>query len=179
MAARARHFPLAAAAQVTYPSQVPAAPIEVTSIGDAERALAYFNGFHDGFIQRLVVTSLDAIDPDLSQTCTGLFQVDLELAHYNSAADGRPLQPHTRRVYARFEGVREPRFEFAEEYLGNTIIALDVVPVTRRPMSMPRDEACLALELTRIFLVEAERRWETRRLRLFTFERATFREGDA
>jgi hypothetical protein len=158
---------------------VATAPIEVTSAADAERALAYFNGFHDGFIQRVVITSLDAIGPDLSQTCTGLFAVDVEFAHYNYAAGGRPLQPNNRRVYARFEGVREPRFEFAEEYLGNTIIALDVVAATRRPMSIPRDEACLALELTRSFLVEAERRWETRRVRLFTFDRATFLEGDS
>ena len=164
---------------MTYPSRVAVAPIEVTSVADAERALAYFNGFHDGLIQRLAITSLDTIDPDLSQTCTGLFTVDVEFAHYNYAAGGRPLQPHTRRVYAHFEGVREPRCEFSEEYLGSPIIALDVVPVTRRPMSMPRDEACLALELTRSFLIEAERRWETRRLRLFTFEHASFREGDA
>ncbi len=165
---------------MAYPFRVAAAlAIEVNSVGEAERALAYFNGFHDGFIQRLVITSLDAIAEDLSQSCTGLFAVDIEFAHYNYAVGDRPLQAHTRRVYARFEGVREPRCEFAEEYLGNTIIALDVVAATRHPMSIPRDEACLALELTRHFLLDAERRWETRRLRLFTFERATFREGDS
>ena len=101
------------------------------------------------------------------------------LALLLNAVGDRPLQSHTRRVHACFTGVREPRCEFAEEYLGSTIIALDIVAATRRPMSNPRDEACLALELTRSFLVEAERRWETRRLRLFTFERATFRESDS
>jgi len=156
-----------------------ASSIDVTSVDEGRRALAYFNGFHDGFMQRLVITSRDMIAEDLSQSCTGVFDVDIDFAHYNYAATGRPLQPHTRRVCARFEGVRAPRCDFAEEYLGNTIIALDIVPATRRPVGAVREEACLALELTRNFYVEAERRWESRRAPMFTFERATFREEDS
>jgi ABC-type transport system substrate-binding protein len=39
--------------------------IEVTSADEGLRALDYFNGFHDGFMQRLVITSRDTVLDDL------------------------------------------------------------------------------------------------------------------
>jgi hypothetical protein len=53
----------------------------------------------------------------------------------------------------------------------------------RHPPTLPvgsgRVEGGGTVGLTRHFLIEAERRWESRRLRMFTFERAAFREADA
>ena len=47
----------------------------VSSAAEAAKVLDYFNGFHDGFMKRIQVTSSDGIDEDRGQSCTGLFEV--------------------------------------------------------------------------------------------------------
>ena len=59
------------------------ARIAVSSEETAERALDYFNGFHDGFMKRILFEPQDRVDEDLSQTCTGVFDVKIDFAHYN------------------------------------------------------------------------------------------------
>lgn len=54
---------------------------EVDSRASAEEALDYFNAFHDGFMQTIVLDSADRIEADLSQSCSGLFQVTILFAH--------------------------------------------------------------------------------------------------
>jgi len=55
----------------------------VSSDATAAKALDYFNGFHDGFMKRIMFTSQDQIERDLSQACTGVFDVEIDFAHYN------------------------------------------------------------------------------------------------
>jgi len=56
----------------------------ISSEETAATALDYFNGFHDGFMKRIVFASQDRIEDDLSQTCTGLFDAEIDFAHYKS-----------------------------------------------------------------------------------------------
>ena len=55
----------------------------VSSAAEAAKALDYFNGFHDGFMKRINIISSDEIDEDRGQSCTGLFEVGIDFAHYN------------------------------------------------------------------------------------------------
>ena len=44
----------------------------VSSVEEAAKVLEYYNGFHDGFMKRIVIDSRDEIHADLSQSCTGV-----------------------------------------------------------------------------------------------------------
>ena len=52
----------------------------VSSEQTAAGALDSFNGFHDGFMKHIVLSSRDRIEQDLSQTCTGVFDVEIDLS---------------------------------------------------------------------------------------------------
>jgi hypothetical protein len=148
----------------------------IGSAAEAAVALDYFNGFHDGFMQRIVVTSHDRIEPDRSQLCTGQFHVAIDFAHYNYA-DGAP--PPSQLVHGEFEEVQDPCLDLRAALFSSPIIALDVRAARRRPGAGTTEADCLALVVTRHYYVEAERRWELREATLFTFARATLAEPQA
>lgn len=143
---------------------------------EAARALEYFNGFHDGFIKRMLFVSQDRIDEDLSQTCSGVFDVEIDFAHYNYAAGAEPFHPHNQLVRGQFRNVQDVFAEFRNEYSGNTIIRLSIAAGNRRRGGQTGEEPCLELHLGRHYLLEAERRYEFRETRMFTFTDATFAE---
>src|SRR5215212_9758372 len=70
---------------------------------EAEAVLDYFNGFHDGFIKRLTLISHDYFEARGVQVCSGLLDLELEIAHYNYR-DGEP--PADQLVQASFTHVR-------------------------------------------------------------------------
>src|SRR5882672_6192640 len=150
------------------------ASFELSSVDDAVKMLDYFNGFHDGFIQRIVIESKDRINDDLSQTCTGVFEVEIDFAHYNYAAGADPFHPHNQIVRARFRNVQDIYCDFGAGFPGNTILGLSVVSANRLKGGETTAEPCLGLRLARHFYLADERRYEVREAQLFSFTDAVF-----
>ena len=138
----------------------------VSSEQSAASMLDYFNGFHDGFMKRIVLTSQDRIEQDLSQACTGLFDVEIDFAHYNYPDGANPFHSHNQIVRAQFRNARDIVADFSHGFIGNTIITL----------SITQEQGALGLRLGRHYYLETERRHELRESRLFTFTDATFVE---
>ena len=145
-------------------------------MGEAATVLDYFNGFHDGFMKRIAIASSDEIDEDRSQTCTGVFAVEIDFAHYNYQDKDSPFHPYDQIVSATFCEVQDVFCDFREGFLGNTIISLSVVPANRRKGGSSATEPCLGLQLARHYYLEEFRRYELRQSQLFTFAEATFGE---
>ena len=148
----------------------------VSSEETGARALEYFNGFHDGFMQRIVFESQDQIGKDLSQSCTGMFDVEIDFAHYNYQQGSEPFHPHNQIVRAEFRNVQDILTDFGGGFLGNTIISLSIAPVNLRRAGQIAAERCLGLRLARHYYLEEERRYEHRESQLFTFTDARFVE---
>ena len=148
----------------------------VSSEESAAKALDYFNGFHDGFMKRIVLESRDRISEDLSQSCTGMFDVEIDFAHYNYSEGAEPFHPHNQIVRAEFRNVQDILTDFREGFLGNTIINLSIVSANRRRAGQCSTEGCLGLRLARHYYLEDQRRYELRESQLFTFTEATFVE---
>jgi hypothetical protein len=147
----------------------------VSSEESAARALDYFNGFHDGFMKRIAIESHDEMGADQSQSCTGLFDVVIEFAHYNYANGQAPFHPHNQIVHAEFRNVQDIVADFRYEFMGNAIIGFSIVSVTRRAAGRTGERA-LGLRFSRHFLLADQRRHELRESQLFTFTEATFIE---
>ena len=143
---------------------------------EAATVLDYFNGFHDGFMKRIAITSSDEIDEDHGQTCTGVFAVEIDLAHYNYEDNDSPFHPYDQIVSATFCEVQDVFCDFREGFLGSTIISLSVAPANRHKGGSSATERCLSLQLARHYHIEEFRRYELRQSQLFTFAEATFRE---
>ena len=79
-------------------------------------------------------------------------------------------------VEARFSDVEDIHVDLAHEHRGSPIMALYIEAERRRRNLVPDPDNCLALLWGRQRYVEAERRWEFRKERFFTFSRAVFRE---
>jgi hypothetical protein len=148
----------------------------VESVAAGAAALDYFNGFHDGFIKRIVVTSHDEFEPDGSQVCTGQFDVAIDFAHYNYAAGTRPP---TQMVSAEFDEAQDLYCDLREALYSAPILDLRIEPAERLRANSTARESCLALAVTRPRYLAAERRWDRRESQLFTFARARFREAPA
>ena len=152
------------------------ASFAILSEETAARALDYFNGFHDGFMQRIAIESRDRIHEDQSQSCTGVFDVRIDFAHYNYGRGAEPFHPYDQRVRAEFRNVQNILVDLSDGFLGNTIIRLSIVPANRRKGGQAPMEPCLGLLLARHYYLEQERRYELRETQLFTFTDATFVE---
>jgi hypothetical protein len=155
---------------------MPARKFAASSSEEVQAALEYFNGFHDGFMKRIVLVSQDRMEADGSQTVGGRFDVEVDFAHYNYADGERPLHPASQLVRARFEDVQDIFCDLRAGFLGNTIMSLSVHQANRRIASSDGVETCLALQWARQFYQEEYRRFETRQSQLFTFARALFEE---
>jgi hypothetical protein len=149
---------------------------ELSSVQEAATVLDHFNGFHDGLIRRLVVESKDRINKDLSQTCSGVFEVEMDFAHYNYPAAVDPFHRYDQIVRATFRNVQDVFCDFREGFLGNTILGLSVVREERSKGGETTVECCLGLRLARHYYLKEERRYEVRECRLFTFTDAVMIE---
>jgi hypothetical protein len=56
---------------------------------EAAAILEYFNGFHDGFIKQLILSSYDYFERRGVQACSGRLDLEVVIAHYNYR-DGEP-----------------------------------------------------------------------------------------
>ena len=73
---------------------------------EATAILAYFNGFHDGFIRQLTLNSYDYFERRGVQACSGRLDLELVIAHYNYR-EGEPSADQL--VLAHFTHVRDLR----------------------------------------------------------------------
>ncbi len=76
----------------------------VRAVEEGRVALEYFNAFHDGFVKSLSIQSHDVFERRGVQTCLGLLDVELLIAHYNYQQDTRP---HDQLIRATFHGVTD------------------------------------------------------------------------
>jgi len=149
----------------------------VNSASDGKIALDYFNGFHDGFVRRIVIVSRDRFEEIGVQTADGVYDVTVDFAHYNYRNGDEPFHPVDQVVEARFSDVEDIHVDLSREYLGSPITALYIEAQRRRRNLLPDREDCLALLWGRQRYVEQDRRYEFIKERLFTFSRAVFRES--
>lgn len=151
-------------------------PFLLTSAAEGRRILDYFNAFHDGFIRRIEIVSRDRFEEIGVQTANGIYDVTLELAHYNYRDGQKPFHPVDQIIEATFNAGEDIYIDLAREYLGSPNTALYIEADQRRRDLLPDAEDCLALLWGRQRYVENERRYEFRKNRRFTFSEAALRE---
>jgi hypothetical protein len=149
---------------------------QVRSEADGQRVLDRFNGFHDGFIRRIDIVSRDRFEEIGVQSADGVYDVTIEFAHYNYPDGDEPFHPVDQIIEAKFSSVEDVYVDLAREYLGNSITALYIEAGHRCRSLLPDAEDCLGLHWGRHRYVEDERRFDYRKVRLFTFSDAVFRE---
>jgi hypothetical protein len=135
---------------------------EIGSVADAEAALRYFNGFHDGFIRELTLTSQDRFRARGVHEMSGRLDLLIRFAHYNYR-EGEP--PADQVVEARFLEVRDLVADFPLRHDEWAIMGLDIEGVTQSRLRA-------RLHLDR--LVDGE--WRSCEGLSFTFHRAELHE---
>lgn len=126
----------------------------VASVAEAAAALDYFNGFHDGFMKRIVITSHDTF--------------------------GAGTRRHDQVVHGEFRGefrgVQDPCCDLREALYSAPVISVRIDAATRPHASTTTRESRLALVVLRNYYLAEARRWETRETPMFTFAEARSRE---
>lgn len=135
---------------------------EVGTAAEAEAALRYFNGFHDGFIRELTLRSHDRFEARGVHEMSGRLDLDILFAHYNYR-DGEP--PADQLVDARFLEVRDVVADFPLTHGEWAIIDLRIEAV---------EGARLAATVLHHRLVDGQ--WTMAEGLRFTFRRAELRE---
>ena len=150
---------------------------QVNSPDDVQTVLDYFNGFHDGFIHKLILRSYDRFDrqgpeiTDIAHHVTGCFDMRLDLAHYNY---GQGTQPHDRIVRGFFKNIQD----FHLDLRGRKSYEWPIknVEITRetRETELGGPEPCF--RLTFVWGQLVDQTWTTRSVQLCTFSHAEFEE---
>ncbi len=152
---------------------------QIADKAQAVAALDYFNGFHDGFIKRIEITSHDRMEDDRSQLCTGEFDLEMDIAHYNYAMrdtrSHKPFHPHDQLIRLNFQRVQDVLCDLREARMSHVIIGFEIHAGERCPAAGLPTERCLRVDYTRHHRVDSER-WETRSYPMLTFTEAEFRE---
>jgi len=141
----------------------------VATAAEAASVLEYFNGFHDGFIKRLMLVSHDYFEARGVQVCSGDLELEITLAHYNYR-EGEP--PADQLVRARFTGVRDIRADLGRQAAEWSLMAVHFDPGSRRIEGA--DQPCLVARFLQQRLVDE--RWEPYEALGFTFTYADLRE---
>ena len=139
----------------------------VETVDQARDVIERFNGFHDGFIERLALRSHDHFPERGVHTTTGLLDLEVTFAHYNYG-EGEP--PPDRRIEATFTAVRDFVATFTGAPTDWPIIGLYLEIDTGIAES-----GRLLARLVQPRLVD-HARWEHVEALRFTFERARFWE---
>jgi hypothetical protein len=147
--------------------------LRITNLAEAETALDYFNGFHDGFIQELRLVSRDFFESRGVQRLTGDFDLTLVFSHYNYDQDRRPADQF---VSARFNRVKD--FELcvsgvAHEWSVNHMAVTECSSATCTDSSGPRLRAVIVQNH-----LNEERTWELREVLSFSFDLARLTEDE-
>ncbi len=154
--------------------------LTIESKEQAAEVLKYFHDFHDGFIKRIELVSLDTFDqdgPDIldrCHVCTGRFNMLMDIAHYNY---GTGRQPLNRLVCFKFDDVQDFYLDLRNHdgcEWGISEIQINSVTHPNKDFVYKTEEG-FELVMTRSFYVE-ESGWEERQQTLFSFKRATVEE---
>jgi len=144
----------------------------VASAEQAAVVVEYFNGFHDGFVRRLSLTSHDTFEDRDTHVTTGLLDLEILFAHSNYR-DGRP--PFDQLVHTRFSMVRDLRIDFTGQPTDWPITNLHLeVDASTTSAEAPR----LRARLTQPRLVDNSR-WEYVEALTFSFQSGEFHEEAA
>lgn len=140
----------------------------LATIGDPREILEHFNYFHDGLIKSFLLRTRDGFERSgagVRQTVTGLFDAELELAHWNYGGGSNPID-HV--VRAKFSSVKEVCLDLragSGKFTDWSIYRLEIDLVERggRKWSLSWRRQVLA-----------EGKWVERVEPLFQFESAVF-----
>ncbi len=144
---------------------------------DSQRILDYFNGFHDGFIHKLILRSHDAFHQegqevrDIAHQLTGRFDVRIDIAHYNY---GRGEQPHDRIVRCFFKNVSDFYLDLRTRKSYEWPIKNVEMNAGTRVGETGSPESCFTLNI--VWSKFVDQSWETNATQLFTFLEAEFEE---
>ena len=141
----------------------------VTTPEQADAVLEYFNGFHDGFIKQLTLSSYDYFERWGVQACSGRLDLELVITHYNYR-NGEP--PANQLVRARFAQVRNLQADMPGRAAEWTIMNVYFEPGVRA--SDLAEEPCFYARLLQNRLDGA--RWVHCQVLGFTFREAEFCE---
>jgi hypothetical protein len=143
----------------------------VTGLDEAETALDYFNGFHDGFIKQLALMSHDRFEARGVQASGERLTLEITFAHYNYQQDTKPAH---QLIQARFFEVMNLAIDFSglsHEWSINHVTFFEM----ERVIEDGRTAACLGASLVQSRL-NAHREWELHEDIRFTFSQAEFEE---
>ena len=146
----------------------------ITTAKEASEALNYFNGFHDGFIKRLTITSHDEFKSRDEQICAGELDLAIVFAHYNYQNGERH---YDQKIEARFNGVKDLMICFSGTSYEWSVNEL-AISETQRVGEDGRDEQCLRAVVAQSRL-EGGREWVLHDDLSFTFRICTLREVEA
>jgi len=136
---------------------------------EAAAILAYFNGFHDGFIKQLTLNSYDYFERRGVQACSGRLDLEVVIAHYNYR-EGEP--PADQLVHARFTQVRDLQVNMSGKAAEWTIMNVHFERGIR-PSDLA-EEPCFYARLLQNRLDEG--RWVHYQALGFSFQEAEFYE---
>jgi hypothetical protein len=143
----------------------------IANLSEAESALDYFNGFHDGFIKQLALISHDKFEARGVQVSGARLTLEITFAHYNYQQDSMPVD---QLIKARFFKVMNVTIDFSglsHEWSVNYLKFFE----TQRILEEGQTEACLGVNLVQSRL-NSQRKWELHNDVCFTFNRAEFKE---
>lgn len=143
----------------------------ITNLSEAEAALDYFNGFHDGFIKQLALISHDQFEARGVQAGGGGLTLEITFAHYNYQQDSKPVD---QLIKANFFKVMNVAIDFSGlscEWSVNHLKFFE----THRVLEDGQIEACLGANLVQSRL-NPRREWKLHEDVRFTFSRAEFEE---
>lgn len=144
---------------------------------DSAKILEKFNGFHDGFIHKLLLRSHDVFTKegpevtDIVHQCSGQFDVRIDFAHHNY---GQGTQPHDRIVRGFFKNVQDFCLDLrsrksCEWPIKNT----EILAGTREREGLGVEPS---FSLTILWSQLHGQHWEISGQTLFTFAEAEFEE---
>ena len=141
----------------------------VSTLAEAEAALEYFNGFHDGFIRELALRSHDRFEARGVHTMTGRLDLDILFSHYNYR-HGEP--PADQQVRASFQQVRDLVADIPHRQGEGSIDRVEIDSDVRPPWE--GGEPCLIARIVHHRLVDGA--WTTRDGLCFSFAGARIEE---
>jgi hypothetical protein len=138
---------------------------------EAAAILEYFNGFHDGFIKQLTLSSYDYFERRGVQACSGRLDLEVVIAHYNYR-DGEPTADQL--VHASFTHVRTLQVDMPGKVAEWTIMNVHFERGVR-PSDLA-EEPCFYARLLQNRLDDG--RWVHYQALGFSFQEAEFYEPD-
>ena len=138
---------------------------------EAEAALDYFNGFHDGFIKQLSLISHDQFEGRGVQASGERITLEITFAHYNYQQDSKPVDQLIKASFFKVMNVAVDFSGLSYEWSVNHLEFFE----TKRVLEDGQTEGCLGANLVQSRL-NSQRKWELHEDVRFTFSRAEFEE---